>query len=385
MNANLLARLIALASLILSAIGAAASEPTVPLGGQGNSIEPKVASVMKQAGSALNGKEYDLAISRLTAALRMKPNANTASAIYAWRADAYIHKGELSKAMDDANEAIRLNPHSYDAYLQRGIVYRRTGNLDKAISDFDTVIRLNPSSSLGYQGRAVVYNYKGDYQRSIRESTEAIRRNPRDARLYVNRAFDYESIGNFDKAIADYTKAIGLATADIAAYSRRAYLYAQFGNLNQASADYDRAIRCIPRDAYGYMFRAKAYFAKGNYKGAASDFAKTAQLSSNDDKVLDSLARFKATCPDSSFRNGKEALEVATKACELTKWKDPSYLDSLAAAYAETGDFDQAIKYQGQALNIKSVHPFWRQEMQERLELYRRHQPYREESKFRKG
>src|SRR5207247_1026531 len=121
MNANLLARLIALASLILSAIGAAASEPTVPLGGQGNSIEPKVASVMKQAGSALNGKEYDLAISRLTAALRMKPNANTASAIYAWRADAYIHKGELSTAM--------ITKRSVSSIRRSQIIPKRSGSI----------------------------------------------------------------------------------------------------------------------------------------------------------------------------------------------------------------------------------------------------------------
>jgi tetratricopeptide (TPR) repeat protein len=105
-------------------------------GGQRIAIDPKVASLVKQASSALKGKQHDLAISCLTAALQMKPEKNTASAIYTWRADAYIQKGELNKAMDDANESIRLNPHFSGGYLERGIVYRRTGNLDKSICDY---------------------------------------------------------------------------------------------------------------------------------------------------------------------------------------------------------------------------------------------------------
>jgi len=375
MNINLLVRLIGSASLISTVISVVASGATVSTGGQRIAIDPKVASLVKQASSALKGKQHDLAISCLTAALQMKPEKNTASAIYTWRADAFIQKGELNKAMDDANESIRLNPHFSGGYLERGIVYRRTGNLDKSISDYDTVIRLNPNSALAYYDRAIAYGYKGEYERSIRDSTEAIRRNPKDAG-------DYELIGNFDKAIADYTEAVRLNPTDPAAYSGRGYVNVQAGNLNRASADYDQATRCIPKDASGYVFRGKAYFAKGNHKAAASDFAKATQLSSNDDQVLNSLSWFKATCPEASFRNGKEAVQEAIKACELTNWKNPHGLDTLAAAYAEIGDFDQAEKYQTEALGRKGVYPFRRKKMQERLELYRQRKPYRDESKL---
>jgi len=383
MNINFLVRLIGSALLLPVVISTVASGATLSTDGQRITIDPRVATLLNEASSALKGKQYDLVISRLTAALQEKPEKNTTSFIYTLRADAYIHKGELNKAMDDANEAIRLTPHFYGGYLERGIVYRRTGNLDKAISDHETAIRFNANSSLAYQGLAVAYDYKGDYQQSIRDTTEAIRRNPRDADLYVNRAVGYVSIGSLDKAIADYTEAIRLNPKNAAAYSRRGYVNVQTGNLNQASADYDQAIRCIPRDAYGYMFRGDAYSAKGNYEAAASDFEKAAQLCRNNDLVLNSLSWFKATCVDASFRNGKEAVQAATKACELTKWKDPSSLDSLAAAYAETGDFDQALKYQTQALNTTGVYAFWRKKRQERLELYRQHKPHREESKLR--
>ncbi len=56
-----------------------------------------------------------------------------------------------------------------------------------------------------------------------------------------------------------------------------------------------------------------------------------------------------ATCPDSRYRDGKQAVESATRACELTGWKSPDELDTLAAAYAESGDFTAAAKWGQQA------------------------------------
>jgi len=62
------------------------------------------------------------------------------------------------------------------------------------------------------------------------------------------------------------------------------------------------------------------------------------------------LSRLLATCSDEKLRDGKRAVELATKANELTAGKDASVLDALAAAHAEIGDFDKAVEYQKQSL-----------------------------------
>ena len=346
-------------------------------------IDPKVAGWVKQAGSELKLDQYDAAIRNLPAALNMKPERNTTAAIYSWRADAYIHKGEFNKAIADADQSIRLNPHYYGGYLERGIVYRRTGNLAKAIWDYDTVIRLNPNFARAYYDRAIVYGLKGNHKQAIRDNTEAIRLNPNDPDFYYNRGIFYQAIGSLDKAMADYNEAIRRAPKEFNNYCGRASVFEDIGQLNKASADYDQVIRLNPRNASGYVFRGYAYFAKGNYKAAALDFQKATQLSPADYDALTSLARFQATCPEDSLRNGKGALEKSLRACELSNWESSDIVDTLAAAYAEVGNFDRAVKYQMQAISMSGTYGPERRKMEERLELYREHKPYRKESKLK--
>ena len=80
----------------------------------------------------------------------------------------------------------------------------------------------------------------------------------------------------------------------------------------------------------------------GNYKAAASDYAKGSALRPDDETALNALAWLRATCPDASVRNGREAIRSGTKACELTGWKDSSSIDTLAAATSLGGHVFQA-------------------------------------------
>ncbi len=104
------------------------------------------------------------------------------------------------------------------------------------------------------------------------------------------------------------------------------------------------------------------------------------QLHANNADALAGLAWIWSTCPKAELRDGKKAVEYAEKACQLTEYKEATFLDTLAAAYAENGQFDDAVKTQKTAL--KSPDDFPKKELEKaklRLKLYMQGKPYRKE------
>lgn len=139
-------------------------------------------------------------------------------------------------------------------------------------------------------------------------------------------------------------------------------------NYQQGIKNLDKAIEIDPKWAWLYYCRGFAYEMLSNYQQAIKDFNKAIELDPNDANSYNSLAWLLATAETHSFRNGKKAVELALKACELSEWKAP-YLDTLAAAYARVGDFDNAVKWQEKALESPKFTK--NKEMQQRLNLYR--------------
>ncbi len=94
------------------------------------------------------------------------------------------------------------------------------------------------------------------------------------------------------------------------------------------------------------------------------------------DESYNAVAWVHATCEVAQYRNGKEAVKNATRACELTNFKDANLLDTLAAAYAEAGDFENAVTWEYGALDVASREE--KPALQRHLKLFESHQPYRD-------
>jgi tetratricopeptide (TPR) repeat protein len=302
----------------------------------------RVKKAYERGVDAIRGQDYDHAIAEFSEVIRLEPKYADA---YINRGASYAHKGDWVKAIADCNEAIRLNHNFAVAYYNRGIVYRLKGDYDKAIDDYSEAIRLKPDSVNVYIERGHAYDHKRDYDRVIADFNEVIRLDPNQATAYYNRGNAYDHKGDYDRAIADYNEAVRL-NLDYAYICKasRAYAYSQKGYYSTAIADYNDAIRLNPTNAVAYI----------------------------------NLAWLLAVCPDANHRNGEYAVEYATKACEQSEWKIPAYFSALAVAYAEAGDFDNAIIWENKYL--ESNPPKDAQEKaRQRLSLYEQKKPYHEE------
>jgi tetratricopeptide (TPR) repeat protein len=116
---------------------------------------------------------------------------------------------------------------------------------------------------------------------------------------------------------------------------------------------------------------------QGLFEEAVAHSAEAARLNPNDVHVCNNYAMTLASSPYANIRDGKKAVAAATRVCELTQWKNPDYLDTLAAAFAEVGDFDAAIKWQIKAIEILRDERN-REVFRSRLALYQAGKPYRE-------
>jgi tetratricopeptide (TPR) repeat protein len=206
--------------------------------------------------------------------------------------------------------------------------------------------------------------------------SERLHRNP-TSNNYALRGVLWQAQGELDRAFADYEQAIRLNPRNAAAFTNRGNAWMVRGEIDRAVRDYDEAIRLDSRNPTPLIGRGIAWQERGEFERALRDYDAALRLDPNDVFALNQRAWLRATSPDERFRNGQAALADATRAAELTGHRSAAELDTLAAAYAEAGDFENAVQWQRRAIELASDED--QEEFQERLALYEQGQPYREE------
>jgi tetratricopeptide (TPR) repeat protein len=210
---------------------------------------------------------------------------------------------------------------------------------------------------------------------AVAHFSATIAKAPRDATAYLARGKVWFQQGELDKAIDDLDECLRLEPRTVEAHTIRGWAWKRKGDKDRAMADFDRAIALDPDDALAWRVRGATWASRKEYARARSDYSESIRIDPENPDSLNHRALLLSACNDASFRDGKQAVADATRACEITGWKHPLYLSNLAVAYAETGDFAAAIAWHKKAMDrspqgqVKS--------MQARLEQYQQHQPFR--------
>jgi drug/metabolite transporter (DMT)-like permease len=157
----------------------------------------------------------------------------------------------------------------------------------------------------------------------------------------------------------------------------RATLMMRDGQLDAALSEIDKAIALQPNQPELHVLRGTLWYLKLDEHNALRAFEAAIKLGSRDATAYNSAAWILSTSKDHSVRDGKRALELARQACELTAWQEPSFIDTLAAAHAEVGAFDEAVREQQRALDFPQFSFRNGPGARKRLELYKAGQPYR--------
>lgn len=256
----------------------------------------------------------------------------------------YLHRGQLDEALREFDAAVDLDPANTLALTGRGVVRTKKGDLDGALADFDAAVRLDKKDAEALYHRGVARQQKKELDGAVDDYTEAVRLRPDYPDPYVNRAAIWAGRKEWDKAIADYSAGIKLDSASITAFTKRSEMWQHKKEFDKAVADLDTAAKLEPE--------APA--------------------------VLLGRAWLLATCPDAKYRDGKAAVGQATRACELTGWEGGKQLATLAAAHAECGQFDEAVKWQAKALEDAEFLKEHAETARRSMTLFQQKQPVRQ-------
>jgi tetratricopeptide (TPR) repeat protein len=215
-------------------------------------------------------------------------------------------------------QAARVEPDSFMAWLMLGNAYFERHEFNSALGGYESAARLRP-------------NHPVAWLRAGATLTELGR--PADAMPFLIRASE-------------------LAPAWPEAQRRLALALSREGRTNEARQAYQKLDQLTPATAEGQRDLADMLVEGQQYAEAVRCYCEALRLKPDSETALNNLAMLRASCPQAEFRNGREAVQLAETACRLSGRRNPSFLGTLAAAYAETGQFPEAVKTMEQALAL---------------------------------
>ena len=258
----------------------------------------------------------------------------------------YLAQGKFKEAIEDFSTALELDQDNLEARLLRARAYQQDGDAKRAREDLDILLKKQPGLVAGLELRAVLAASNREFTQAIADFEELLKVAPKNAELLAQIGVLYQASKKPRAAIEKFNAALEQDEGLFAALRGRADAYLSVGKQAEAIADYERALKVRPKEP----------------------------------GLLNNLAWVLATSPDEKLRDGKRAIELAELGCEVTEYKEAHILSTLAAAYAESGEWDEAIKWSKKAVELggEAIDD----QLKKELASYEQKKPWREKQEI---
>lgn len=270
-------------------------------------------------------------------------------------------------------------PYHAGARARLGNLYYAQKNWSAAREQYERALRLNPKSPGLHYNLGLVLAIQGHRAEAIERFRRAIELDRTYAEAHNSLGYLLAAEGHQDAAIGHFRAALASKPDLAAAHQNLAEALARRGELDLARTHFEAALKFQTNFAKARIGLAGVCVAQHRPAEAMAHLRAAIQLEPENPEPLNNLAWLLATQPNPALRDGAEAVRLASRAVELSRTNDVDMLDTLAAAHAELGQFEQAVTVAARALELllRTGQTNRIAELSNRLTLYRHQTPYR--------
>lgn len=326
--------------------------------------------------TAQRNKVYSNAVTMWQDVLKKAPNNARA---YNNLGVVLAEQSDLGGAIDCYRRALSIHPGYAGAHKNLGAILARQKQYAQALEHFRKAVQIRPDNHRFHYslGKALVAEDRID--EAVACFQQSVRLAPRYGEAHYQLAGVLYDQGKLDEAITHFQAAVASKGREGHWHYNLANALRKVGRRDEAIRQYQQALKLEPDNAMAHNNLGLLLVREGRPKEAIKHYRATLGAKPNHLSAMSNLAWVLATHPDDGIRNGPEALTLAERLCAATDRTHPGYLDTLAAAYAETGQFEKAISTIQHAVKLASAKADLRavERFHSRAKLYRQHKPLR--------
>ena len=294
-----------------------------------------------------------------------------------------VQQEKYDDAVKIYDRLAELQPRSFVPQIQKAEVLQEQKKFDDAMAILDALRTRDPGNPLIRLQRGKLFAEMKDYDAAMRDIDTTLRLSADMPELetsaYAAKITVLCQQEKFAEALLGLQKLPTDKRNSMSYKLMAVQVYATAKSNGTALKMLDEMLVEQPEHRGLKRFRGDMLLGLGRHEEAIAIYHELLESGDEDDGVYNNLAWVLATSPDDSLRDGKLALEYALKSCELTHYKKPHILSTLASAYAEIGDFDNAVKWIEQGVELAGQIEYDQKEhLEKELKSYQEKKPWRE-------